>query len=83
MKRIKRGTVRRTKRIDDILFLRQKISEDYKANPGSYNKAFADVLRQMADSIEKVKNAWVCPGVDVWMHRKDEITAEVRFSPME
>ena len=53
MKRIKRGTVRRTKRIDDILFLRQKISEDYKANPGSYNKAFADVLRQMADSIER------------------------------
>jgi hypothetical protein len=81
MRRIKPGIVRRTTRTDQILFLRKKISEDYKATPQSYNKAFADVLRQMADAIEKVKNAWVCPEVVVWMHRKDEITAEVPLSP--
>lgn len=83
MIRIKKTTVRRTTRTDAIIELRQKYEGDVGTNPETYNRAFADVLRQMADAIAKVKNAWVDPEVVVWMHRRGEITAEVMLSPKE
>lgn len=80
MIRVKKTVTKRTKRTDAIIQLRQTYDGDVDANPATYNKAFADVLRQMADAIEKVKNAWVDPEVIVWMHKKGEISAEVMLS---
>jgi hypothetical protein len=83
MVKVKKTTVRRTKRTDPIIWLRQKYEGDVHANPEAYNRAFAGVLRQMADAIAEVKNAWVDPEVVVWMHQRGEITAEVMLSPKE
>jgi hypothetical protein len=80
---VKKTTVRRTKRTDGIILVRQTYDGDVHGSPEAYNQAYADVLRQMADAIAKVKNAWADPGVDVWMHRVGEITAEVMLSPEE
>ena len=52
------------------------------ANPQTYNRAFADILRKMADAIADVKNARVDPEVLVWTHRPGEVTAEVTLSPI-
>jgi hypothetical protein len=79
--RVKTTTVRRTKRTDAIILLRQKYVGSIDKNPATYNRAFADVLRHMADAIEKVTDAWVDPEVVVWAHRNGEITAEVPLSP--
>jgi hypothetical protein len=81
MVKTKKLTIRRTKRTDVIIHLRQQYEGDVHANPQAYNRAFANVLRAMADAIAKVKDSWVDPEVIVWMHRKGEITAEVPLSP--
>jgi hypothetical protein len=78
---VKKTTVRRTKRTDSILHLRQKYQGDVRADPATYNRAFADVLRRMADAIANVDDAWVDPEVIVWMHQDGEITAEACLSP--
>ena len=80
---VKKTTVRRTKRTDAIIRLRQTYEGRIDASPATYNKAFAEVLRQMADAIENVKNAWADPEVVVWTHAEGEITAEVTLSPTE
>jgi hypothetical protein len=80
---IKKTTVRRTKRTDPVILLRQRYEGNVHATPRVYNRAFAGVLRQMADAVEGVKDAWVDPEVVVWMHRNGEITAEVPLSPKE
>lgn len=80
---VKKTTVQRTKRTDAIIRLRQKYVGNVHANPVTYNRAFADALRQMADAIADVKNAWADPEVVVWMHVDGEITAEVTLSPKE
>jgi hypothetical protein len=80
---VKETTAKRTKRTDAIIWLRQKYVGNVRANPATYNRAFADALRQMADAITKIKNAWVDPEVVVWMHVEGEITAEVTLSPVE
>jgi broad specificity phosphatase PhoE len=68
-------------RTDATIQLRQRYVGDIHANPATYNRAFADVLRRMADAIAEVKNAWVDPEVVVWTHVNGEITAEVTLSP--
>ena len=83
MIKIKKTTTRRTKRTDAIIHLRQKYEGDVWSSPKVYNRAFASVLREMADAIAKVDDAWVDPEVIVWMHKPGEITAEVPLSPME
>ena len=83
MAKFKKPVIRRTKRTDAIILLRQKYNGNVYANPQIYNKAFANVLRAMADAIEKVTDAWVNPEVVVWMHRQGEILAEVPLSPPE
>ena len=83
MIRVKKISVRRTKRTDQIILLRQTYDGDVTANPMAYNRAFADVLRRVADAISEVRNAWVDPEVVVWMHEEGEIAAEVTLSPME
>jgi hypothetical protein len=77
----KKTTVKRTKRTDALIWLRQEYVGNVHANPVTYNRAFADVLRQMADAITNVRDAWVDPEVVVWMHVDGEITAEVTLSP--
>lgn len=81
--RVKKTTIQRTKRTDAMIWLRQKYAGNVHANPMTYNRAFADVLRQMADAIANVNNAWADPEVIVWMHVDGEITAEVALSPKE
>ena len=83
MHKIKKVTVRRTKRTDSVILLRANYEGDLHANPRDYNRAFANVLRSMADAIAKIRDAWVDPEVVVWMHRPGEITAEVPLSPMK
>jgi putative heme iron utilization protein len=82
MNKTKKISVRRTKRTDAIILLRQKYEGTIDANPQTYNRAFADILRKMADAIADVKNARVDPEVLVWMHRPGEVTAEVTLSPI-
>ena len=80
----KKSTVRRSTRTDAIIRLQQKYEGDVGADPGTYNRAFANVLRQMADAIEKMlRTAWVDPEVVVWMHQPGVIKAEVPLSPLE
>lgn len=81
--RVKKTTVRRKQRTDAIIHLRQKYEGDVHSKPAVYNRAFAAVLRRVADAIADVKDAWVDPQVTVWMHRVGEITAEVMLSPLE
>ena len=81
MVKIKKLTVRRTKRTDAIILLRATYDGDPRANPRDYNRAFARVLRHMADAVAKITDAWVDPQVVVWMHKPGEITAEVPLSP--
>jgi len=83
MFKVKKTTVRRTKRTDAIIHLRQKYEGDARANPATYNRAFADVLHLMANAIAEVKNAWVDPEVVVWMYKNGEIEAEAMLSPKE
>lgn len=83
MIQIKKTTVKRTKRTDAIIYLRHTYDGDITESPSVYNKAFADVLRNLADAVEGVKNAWADPEAVVWMHKKGVITAEVSLSPME
>ena len=83
MIKIKKTTTRRAKRVDAIIHLRQKYDGDVGSSPKVYNRAFANVLREMANAVEKVHDAWVDPEVNVWMHQPGEITAEVPLSPME
>jgi hypothetical protein len=83
MMKVKKTTVRRTKRTDSIILLREKYEGDVRADPATYNRAFAEVLRRMADAIAEVSDAWVDPEVVVWMHGEGEITAEVMLSPRE
>jgi hypothetical protein len=81
MCKIKKLTVRRTKRTDAIISLRATYDGDPHSDPRAYNELFADILRRMADEISKVTDAWVDPEVIVWMHQLGEITAEVPLSP--
>ena len=74
-------SVRRTKRTDDTILRRLKYAGNVQADPATYNRAFAEVLRQLADAISAVKNAWVDPEVVVWTHVDGEISAEATFSP--
>jgi hypothetical protein len=78
---VKKISVRRTRRIDAIISLRQEYKGDVHTNPETYNRAFADILRRMADAIADVKNAWVDPEVVVWLHEPGKISAEVGLSP--
>jgi hypothetical protein len=80
--KIGKAKVRREKRTDDTLHLRQPISGTLDT-PREYNAAFANVLRALADKIETVGNAWVDPEVVVWMCFRDRIEAEATFAPME
>lgn len=80
---VKKTAVKRTKRSDLIILLRQRYAGNLHASLVIYNRAFADVLRQMADAIANVQDAWVDPQVVVWMHVAGEITAEVTLSPKE
>jgi hypothetical protein len=81
--RVKKTRVQRTTRTDAVIHLRKEYAGNVGATPATYNRAFADVLRQLADAIAEVKNAWVDPEVAVWMHVEGEITAEVGLSPEE
>jgi hypothetical protein len=83
MIKIKKTTTSRKKRVDPIILLRQKYEGNVWSSPKVYNRAFANVLREMADAIAKVDDAWVDPEVIVWMHQPGEITAEVPLSPTE
>ena len=81
MIKVKTTTVRRTRRTDAILYLRQTYDGDIAKSPHTYNQAFAAVLHRLADAVAQVKDAWVDPGVTVWMHEDGVITAEVPLSP--
>jgi hypothetical protein len=83
MIRVKKTSVRRKTRSDQIILLRQEYVGDIWKSPAVYNKAYADVLRQMADAIQKVKNAWVDPELIVWLHQPGKIGAEVMLSANE
>jgi hypothetical protein len=76
---VKGTTVRRTKRTDHIILLKQRYTGSLDTRK-MYNAAFANVLRILADRIEAVENAWVDPEVVVWMHMPGRISAEVRLS---
>lgn len=80
--KVKKTTVRRTKRTDQIIHLRQTYEGNLHRKPAIYNAAFANVLRQMADRIEKIDDAWVCPEVVIWLHQQGLITSEVMLSPI-
>ena len=64
-----------------MLRLVQTYAGDVAKDPATYNRAFADVLRALADRLESVDDAWADPEVVVWMHREGEITAELPLSP--
>jgi hypothetical protein len=81
MYKIKKLTMKRTKRTDQIILLTAKYEGNPHADPRAYNRIFADVLRRMADGISEVTDAWVDPEVVVWMHEPCKITAEVSLSP--
>jgi hypothetical protein len=83
MCKIRKLTVRRTKRTDAIILLRATYEGDPHSDPKAYNRIYADILRHMADAILKVTDAWVDPEVVVWMHKPGEITAAVPLSPPE
>jgi hypothetical protein len=80
MCKIKKLTVKRTKRTDHIILLTAKYEGNLHADPRAYNRTFADALRRMADEISKVTDAWVDPEVVVWMHEPGKITAYVPLS---
>lgn len=77
-----RPVVRQTKRTDAILHLKQKYSGDlHSAEPLAWNRAFADVLRTLADSLEGIDNAYADPEVVVWMGVPEgTISAELSLS---
>ena len=75
----RKTTIERTTRTDQIVTLRTTYRGTLDT-PTKYNKAFAEVLRTMADAIEAVDDAWVDPEVVVWMHEPGVITAEDPFS---
>lgn len=79
MAKMKKLVVVRTTRSDQILLLTQKYSGKLNT-PKKYNKAFANVIREMADAIEKLDDSWVDPELVVWMHQEGVITAEVPLS---
>jgi hypothetical protein len=79
MYRFKKTTVKRTKRTDNIIWIKQTYVGELNT-PAEYNAAYAAVLRTMADKIEKVKDAWVDPQVVIWCHVPGVITAEVPMS---
>jgi hypothetical protein len=81
--KVKKTSVRRTKRTDAIIYVRQTYAGDAHEGPQVYNRAVAGALRQIADALEKTKNAWADPQVTVWMHRPGEITAEITLAPMK
>jgi len=83
MIKVKKTNVRRTKRTDPIIHVRQKYEGNVHANPLTYNRAFAGILRQMADAIENVKDAWACPEVVIWAHLPGELSAQLMLSPKE
>jgi hypothetical protein len=83
MIKVKKTTVRRGKRIDDMLYLTQSFTGELDT-PASYNSAYANILRLMADKIEGVKNAYVDPELVVWFFAyKGRIEAQVTLSPKE
>lgn len=82
MAKTKRATVERISRTDAILHLRQLYTGTLDS-PAKHNKAFARVLRDMADAVEKVKDAWADPELLVWMHIEGEVTAELGLSPLD
>lgn len=75
-------TVKRTKRTDHILEFRQKYTGDVHESQLVFNRAFAGVLRSMADALEKIDNQWAHPEFSVWMGFPQEglITAELMMS---
>ena len=73
--------VERTERTDPILHLTQRYSGSIHESTKAYNRAAANVLRALADELEKVEDAWVCPEVVIWLHEHGIITAEVPLSP--
>jgi hypothetical protein len=83
MIKTQKTSVRRSKRTDLTLHLRQRYEGDVHADPRTYNRAYAEALRKMADAIEKVDDAWADPQVVLWIHVPGEITAEVTLSPEE
>jgi hypothetical protein len=81
MFKVKKTTVKKTRRTDRIIFLRQQYEGDIHADPKTYNRAAADVLRKLADAIEKVGDGWVDPEIVMWLDVPGEITAEATLSP--
>ena len=81
MFKVTKTTVRKTRRTDRIIFLRQAYEGDIHGDRKAYNRAAADVLRRLADAIEKVDDGWVDPEIVMWMHVPGEITAEATLSP--
>ena len=82
MVKVKKTTIQRMKRTDDMLWLNQHYTGELDS-PRAYNAAYANVLRKLADKIEKVKNAYVDPEVVVWMQFQGRIEAQVTLSPDE
>lgn len=83
MIKVKKTTVRRTKRTNNIIFLEQRYEGKVHDTPKTYNSVYANVLRKLADKIESVENAWVDPEVVIWLHEPGRITAQVMLSDPE
>lgn len=76
----KKPVIRRKTRTDHILHLKQKYDGDLHDNPEAFNRAFANVMRAMADALDKIDNAWADPELVVWTHEPGLITAELPLS---
>ena len=79
--KLQKPKIVQTVRKDHVLRLIQKYSGDINTNPKTYNKAFAEVLRGIANALEKIDNYWADPQLTVWMQfgspTDDEIVAEL------
>ncbi len=76
----RKPSIRRTTRTDRILHFRQQYTGDLHQSPKVYNRAFASVLRAMADALEAVDDAWADPEVVIWAYIPGLITAELPLS---
>ena len=77
-----KAVVRKTVRRDDTLQLTQSYTGDLHASPAVFNRAYAEVLRAMADALEKLDTHWADPELVVWTHEKDKLTAQITLSPL-
>jgi len=79
---VRKVKVKRTKRTDAILLLKQEY-EGSLDSPRKYNAAFAEVLHLMADKNATIGDAYVDPEIVIWMHESGKIQAQAVLSPKE